>query len=644
MNYQKKGMFLGALFLCVFLVLIVVQHSRVHASQQPPLIPLRDFFKNPEKAQFRISPDGSHISFLAPYQNRLNIFVQKIKAAQGGIVLEAPLRITGVTERDIAGHFWKNDELLMYAMDDRGDENFHLFGVSRDGSTIKDYTPFPGVRVHLVDILEDDENHLLISTNQRDKKVHDVYRLDVRTGALEMIAQNPGNVLMWVTDHAGKLRAAGALDGTQHLVLYRDTEAEPFATILTTDYKEAAWPALFTFDNKQLYCVSNVGRDKKSVVIFDPASKKETTLVWQHPEFDVSDIHFSRKRKVLTHVEYVSWKHEYVFFDAEIEALFARLAQKCGDKELFLTAHNRNEDKFIVCAASDRMPGAFYFYDLASDTLTKLADLVPWLKEEYLAPVKPIQYTARDGQVIHGYLTLPLGYEPKKLPLVVNPHGGPWERDTWSYNPELQFLANRGYAILNMNFRGSTGYGKRFEQLSFKQWGRAMQDDITDGVRWLIDQGIADPKRIAIYGASYGGYAALVGVTFTPDLFACGIDYVGISNIFTWLNSFPEYWKPLLDETYERVGHPEKDKELLTQISPLFHVDQIKVPLFVASGRMDPRVHIAESDQIVAALKKRGIEVEYMVKDNEGHGFGNEENKFDFYEAMEKFLARHLKP
>ena len=257
--------------------------------------------------------------------------------------------------------------------------------------------------------------------------------------------------------------------------------------------------------------------------------------------------------------------------------------------------------------------------------------------------MKPVSYKSRDGLTIHGYLPLPVGKEARNLPVVVNPHGGPWARDVWGYNAEVQFLANRGYAVFQMNFRGSTGYGRKFWEASFRQWGRTMQDDITDGVQWLIKEGIADPKRVAIYGASYGGYATLAGVTLTPDLYAAAVNYVGVSNMFTFMKTIPPYWEPLREMFYEMVGNPEKDKEFLQAVSPVFHVDKIKTPLFVAQGARDPRVNKAESDQIVEALKKRGVAVEYMVKENEGHGFRNQENQFEFYEAMEKFLARHMK-
>jgi dipeptidyl aminopeptidase/acylaminoacyl peptidase len=279
---------------------------------------------------------------------------------------------------------------------------------------------------------------------------------------------------------------------------------------------------------------------------------------------------------------------------------------------------------------------------VATRTLTKLAEIAPWLDEKELVEMKPISYRSRDGLTINGYLTLPRG-GGKNLPLIVNPHGGPWARDAWTYNSEVQFLANRGYAVLQVNFRGSTGYGRKFWEASFKQWGKKMQDDVSDGVAYAIREGIADPKRVAIYGASYGGYATLAGLAFTPELYACGVDYVGVSNLFTFMKTIPPYWKPMLDMLHEMVGHPERDKALLEEASPVMHAGQIRAPLLIAQGAKDPRVNVDESDQMVAALKKRGVDVEYVLKENEGHGFLNEENRFEFYEAMERFFAKHLR-
>jgi dipeptidyl aminopeptidase/acylaminoacyl peptidase len=459
---------------------------------------------------------------------------------------------------------------------------------------------------------------------------------------MTMIAENPGNITSWVTDHDGKLRIARATDGVNSSLLYRESEDGEFRSIITTNFREAISPIFFMFDNTNLYCSSNIGRDKEAIVLIDPSTGHEKKVIFEHPEVDVEGLHYSRKRKVITYASYTTWKGERHFFDHETEKIFARLNELLPNYEIAIVSHNKEEDILVVRTYSDRSLGGYFLYEKQTDTLTKLSEVSPWLDENDLCERKPITYTSRDGLTIHGYLTLPKGKDPTNLPVVVNPHGGPWHRDVWAYNPEVQFLANRGYAVFQMNFRGSVGYGRKFWEASFKQWGKTMQDDVSDGVRWLIEQGIANPAKVAIYGGSYGGYCTLAGMTFTPDLYACGIDYVGVSNLFTFMTTIPPYWKPLLEMMYEMVGDPEKDKELLHSASPVFHVDQIKSPLFVIQGAKDPRVNINESNQIVDALKKRGIDVPYMVKENEGHGFHNEENRFEVYEAMEKFLDKHL--
>jgi dipeptidyl aminopeptidase/acylaminoacyl peptidase len=345
---------------------------------------------------------------------------------------------------------------------------------------------------------------------------------------------------------------------------------------------------------------------------------------------------------VITGAAYVTDRLHLHFFDDRRRKIQEFLDERLPGYENHLTSHSRDETKYIVHSASDRTMGSYHLLDMAAMELTKLFDISPWLDEEKLAPMEPVSYSSRDGLEVGGYLTLPVGCDRRNLPLVVNPHGGPWTRDGWGFNPEVQFLANRGFAVLQVNYRGSAGFGRRFLESGFRQWGLAMQDDLTDGVRWAIDEGIADPQRIAIYGGSYGGYAALSGLTKTPDLYSCGVSYVGVSNLFTWIAAIPPYWKPYLEMLYEMVGHPDKDGERLRETSPFFNADRIKVPLLVAQGANDPRVTKQESDQIVEALRGRGVQVDYLVKENEGHGFSNEENRFEFYRAMERFLAEHL--
>ena len=611
----------------------------------PRLYPIRDFFKNPERGFYRLSDDGKTLGFMQPSgeARRMNLFVQPL---DGERLIGEPQQLTHETERDLAGYVFKGNDVALFSKDFGGDENFHVLAVNTRTGAALDLTPGDKVRASIEDDLEDDADHVLISHNLRNPEVFDVYRVNVHTGAAERVAENPGNIIGWQTDQAGKLRAAVASDGLMSVVLYRDSEAEEFRPIIETDFRTSVGPAFFDFDNRGLYLYSARGRDKVAFVRIDPTQPNDEQVVFANDQVDLDGVGYSHQRKVLTAAVYQTDKQHLHFFDDLTRRIYAQLNAQLPGYEIHLQANNKAETLFIVAAVNDRTPGKRYLYDATRDALTLLSETNPSIAETDMAHMQPVQYTSRDGLTIHGYLTLPLGHQPgqKKLPVVINPHGGPWARDSWGFNPEVQFLANRGYAVLQMNFRGSTGYGRQFWESSFGQWGLTMQDDITDGVQWLIDEGIADPERIAIYGASYGGYATLAGVTLTPDLYAAAVDYVGVSNLFTFLGTIPPYWKPMLEKMQAMVGDPVKDKARLEATSPALLADRIKTPLFVAQGAQDPRVNKAESDQMVEALKARGVEVEYMVKDNEGHGFHNDENKFEFYAAMEKFLAQHLKP
>lgn len=622
-------------FRIIFLILISLTLFASGLKGNIPEIPVEEFFKNSEKTGYQLSPDGKYFSFLKPWKTRMNVHIQKIGESK-------VTRITNSEKSDIDGYTWVNNERLIYVQDKGGDENFKVYGVNLDGSNPKELTPFNKVRVGITDDLEHDPAHILITMNKRNKQIFDVYKLNVNDGKLKMVAKNPGNISGWVTDHKGKVRVALTTDGVNSSLLYREKESDPFKTILKTTFKESVSPLFFTYDNKYLYVSSNLKRDKAAIYKYDIANGKFLEKIFEHPEVDVSSLLSSDKRKKILGVSYNTDKRHYKFFDKSRAELQKTLESKLPGVEVAITSASKDENRMLVRTYSDRTRGAYYFYDMSSKKLKKIADVSPWLKAKYMAPMKPVKYKSRDGLTINGYLTLPVGVKAKNLPVVVNPHGGPWARDYWGYNPEVQLFANRGYAVLQMNFRGSTGYGRKFWECSFKKWGKEMQDDITDGVKWLIKKGIADPKRVAIYGGSYGGYATLAGITFTPDLYRCAIDYVGVSNLFTFMKSIPPYWKPYLEMLYEMVGHPEKDKKLLREGSPIFHVDKIKVPVFVAQGANDPRVVKSESDQIVDALKKKGIPVTYMVKDNEGHGFRNEENRFEFYRAITKFLNTHM--
>lgn len=570
----------------------------------------------------------------------MNLFIRAIGSTESQ-------QITFETERSIAGYMWADNERLLFMKDTAGDENYRLYGVNIDGSDLRCYTDFPGVRASIIDDLEDVPDQIIIGMNQRNPEAFDPYRLNLKTGELTLLAENPGNWQGWMTDHAGQLRAVTAIvDGVNTQILYRDNDGEEFRPVLTTNFKEEVSFLEFTPDNRHVYAATNLGRDKVSLVLMDPATCEELEQLFSHEKYDVEGISYSRKRGKLL-AAFCSGHKDPVryYFDSDEEALRKRIKAHFPNHKVGLADTDKAEQNLLLYVGNDRTRGAYYFYNVDEDQPRLLAELAPWIREEEMVEMHAVTYTTRDGWEIEAYLSLPHGLTLETahhVPTIINPHGGPWARDKWGFSSETQFLCSRGYAVFQMNFRGSTGYGRKFLEASYKQWGQAMQDDITDGVEWLIRQGISDPKRIAIYGGSYGGYATLAGVTYTPHLYACAVDYVGVSNLLTFMQTIPPYWRPMLEMMYEQVGDPEKDREMLEAYSPALHADKIVAPLFIAQGANDPRVNKAESDQMVAALRERGVDVEYMVKDNEGHGFHNQENRFDFYRAMEAFLAKHL--
>lgn len=606
-------------------------------------IPLRDFFKNPEQSEFQISQHAVYISYLKPWNNRMNVFMQKL--SKDRLPIGSPKQLTFVKDRDISYYSWKGDSTVLYLKDTGGDENFHVYAVDVESGKDRDLTPFTDTRAWIHEDLNDiSETDVLISSNQRNSEIFDIYRTNVNTGVSSIVAKNPGNFDGWLSDHNGVVRIATECDGLLVRIHSRDSGDAEFKKILEFNYTNELDPLAFTSDNKFFYASSNLNRDKKSIVIIDPKDGREVSLLLENADVDINNINYSAYLKKITSASFVTWRNNYYFFDDAAKSRYDKIQNHVGGRQLYFSSSNHTEDLFTIVVKDDKTSATSYLYDEKNDRLTLLYDTSSYLPREKLADMRPVEYISRDGLKIHGYLTLPVNSSGQNLPLIVHPHGGPWGiRDQWLYKPQVQFLANRGYAVLQINYRGSGGYGKEFYKKSFRQWGLNMQNDITDGVNWLVDKGVADPKRIGIYGASYGGYATLAGVTFTPDLYACAVDYVGVSNLITFIDTIPPYWKPFKAQLFDKVGDPSKDREFLMAASPVFHADKIKAPLFVAQGAKDPRVNINESDQIVAALRMRGVEVEYMVKENEGHGFHNEENRFEFYEAMEKFLYKYLK-
>ena len=631
MNYFKK-----IFSLLPFVLLALMNISCDSPIKKPGQITVEDFFRNPDQSTFRLSPNGEYISFLKPYNSRLNIHIV-------GMDENDTTRITEFTDRDIKFYMWANDSKIIFAKDKDGDENFKLFSVNTDGSQLRQLSDEGNFTSRIIDELIDDKEHVIISNNSRNQNIFDVYRLNFNSGQKELIAENPGNIIQWIIDHNGKVRCAISTDGVNTGVLYRKTEQDDFELKTATNFKEMLAPIAFTFDNKFVYAISNIGRDKGALIKYDIENNKELEVIFEHYDVDINSVFLTRKNKGIAALSFQTWKTMYEFFDEDREEIYLRIKSKIPGKEISITNYSTDEEKMIVRSYSDKSLGEYYYYDTETDDLILLSRIGPWLNEEDLSSMKPISYKASDGLTINGYLTIPNGEHPKNLPVVVFPHGGPWTRDVWEYNHTVQFLANRGYAVLQVNYRGSYGYGRNFWEKGFQEWGGKMQEDIADGVKWLIKQEIADPGKVAILGISFGGYCALQNLVMFDDLYKCGITQGGINNLMHLVKNMPNEWKPYEEMFYEMIGDPQKDKKMLVESSPYFNIDKIKSPMLIAQGKNDKMVDASSTEIMVKKMKKLGLDVEFMFAENEGHIFQNEENRIEFFNRVEKFLNAHLR-
>ncbi len=617
-------------------------------AELPPLIPLEVLFGNPTRTQARIAPTGEHLSWLAPSdQGVLNVWVQP---ADGPMDAWAePRQITDDTERGIRFHGWAQDgKRVLYIQDQGGDENWHLYAVDLAGGETRDLTPFEGVRAE--NLITDPEHpgQVLVGLNKRDPSVFDMYRIDLASGTLTLDTENPGDVLGWLTDADFRIRAAEAKDpGTgDDFIRVRDSDDAEWRDLIRFPFGENGGAFGFDKSGDKLFVTSSLGSDTTRLLAVDPKSGKVLEELASDSRSDVAgvEVHPTEHRIQAVELDYL--KPEWTLLDQSLKPDFDYL-HGVAEGTLRIADRTLADDRWIVAFQPDDGPTSYYLYTRDPRQAELLFVTRPELKDYRLAKMRPVEISARDGLRLPAYLSLPVevtGDKPTApLPMVLLVHGGPWARDYWGYDPQAQWLTNRGYAVLQVNFRGSTGFGKRFLNAGNGEWGvGAMQHDLTDAVQWAIDQGIADADRACILGGSYGGYAALAGLAFTPDLYACGVDIVGPSHIKTLFESIPPYWAPAKKELVLRVGDVEKDPELNRRISPLFHVDQIDDPLMVLQGANDPRVKIAESDQIVTAMREKDLPVTYIVFSDEGHGFARPENRLDANARIERFLAEHL--
>ena len=647
-----KKMLKGMLCLALAASSLAAQTSKDNTSTGglPPIIDRELIFGNPEIAGAQISPDGKYLAFQKPWKDTRNVYVKGVNEP-----FSAARLLTTETKRPIAGFFWTRDsKYILYVKDNDGDENYNVYAVDpsakpaegADAPASRDLTGLKGVRVELVDVPKNDPDVVYIGLNDRDKSWHDLYKLKISTGEKTLMRKNTERIEGWQFDLQGNLRLAtrSAENGDTEILR---VDSDKFTKIYSCNVFEACSVIRFQKDGKRAYMETNKGADMDltALALLDPETGK-TEIVESDPlkKVDFGGAFFNEATDELAFTLYVEDKPRYYFKDKGFGADFKWLDGKFPGKEVNLNSATLDEKIWLVTANSDTEPGETYLFDRKDHKLELQYKVREKLPRADLADMKPVHYKSSDGLEIPAYLTLPKGVPAKNLPTIIFPHGGPWGRDNWGYNGYAQFFANRGYAVLSMNFRGSTGYGKKFEDAGNQQWGRKMQDDVTWGVKYLVDEGIADPKRVGIFGGSYGGYATLAGVAFTPDLYAAAVDLFGPSNLITLLDSIPPYWEPIRQMFYQRMGNPTtpEGKALLIERSPLTSATKIKTPLLIAQGANDPRVNHAESEQIVIALRDRGFPVEYLLIPDEGHGFARPVNNMASVMATEIFLAKYL--
>ncbi|WP_034045487.1 S9 family peptidase [Wocania ichthyoenteri] len=609
---------------------------------------VEDYFARPKARSFSFSPNGTYLSYREKDENKKNhVYVKNLET-------EEVTRVIEEKEELIRGFGWANDARLIYVMDKGGNEDYHLFAVDVDGKNQKELTPFDGVKVNILNNLKEDKDHMIISMNQNNPQIFEPYKINIVTGELKQLyknedAANPINGYEF--DKDGNLRGFAKLRDGVNIDLYYTTDGENYEVKKQLSWKDTFSIISFNYasDNPhEAYVISNLDSDKTQIYLYDLKEDKVIKKLFSNDKYDVSSLGLSRHRGYeLDYFSYEGEKRNIIPVSDYYKKLHKRIITKFPEYNYTIADATDDESKYLIFLQSDKLYGTYYSYDAKKDEFKLLYNLMPNLIESDMAEMRPITFKSRDGITLHGYITLPKeALNGNKVPVIVNPHGGPQGiRDSWGFNPEAQLFASRGYATLQVNFRISGGYGREFLESGFKQIGRKAMDDVEDGLQYVVDKGWVDKDNAAIYGGSHGGYAVLRGLTKTPDLYACGVDYVGVSNLFTFMNSMPAYWKPylkIIKEIWYDLDVPE-EKAIMNEVSPVFHIDKIKKPLFVVQGANDPRVNIDESDQIVEALRAKGVDVPYMVKYDEGHGFAKEENSIALYKAMMGFYAKHLK-
>ena len=616
-------------FLLVFALFGCSQSGKVEK------LSVETFFKDPNQSNFHISPKGDYLSYLQPSKSRLNIFVKSL--ADSSII-----QITNYQDRSIRYYFWASNDKIFYTLDKDSLNNYQSYLIDKSGDKpILIKTP-PKTRIEIVDILKDDPNHILIAVNDRVLEYFDVYKLNINTGQRQLHIKNPGNIVEWIADKDGNINLAVGSDGVIETIYFREDSTKEFKAIISNNFKNNLKPLGFTSEKNRFYALSNLNRDKLALVVFDCVLRKEVSVIYENPKADISDVVYSKDREKLAYLTYEIDKREIFFLEDKYKQIYNDTRAQIPNQEIKIVDKDQAENHFILRSYTDKNPGAYYLFSLEDNKLTKLTDINDKINPGQMCEMKSVSYLSRDGLTINGYLTLPKGKTQTNLPTIVIPHPGPSSRNIWGYNAEVQFLANRGYAVLQVNYRGSNGYGKIFQTAGYKQWGRNIQNDIADGVNWLIKEKISNPDKVGVYGYGFGGYSALNQIITHPHLYKCAASYSGYINLFTYLKGFPAYYKPYQQMLNEMVGNPESDIEYLKSASPIFQVERIKAPILIAHGSKDNRVNVNEINQFVKELRKRKISVNYLLNENESNNFKDPVNKISFYQNLIDFFEKNI--
>lgn len=600
-------------------------------------IPLADFFRSQEKSGFSLSPDGKSLSYFKVEDRRQNIMVEDIATGE-------TRQITNQEDKNLNNYYWVSNEQLVYYKKSQDGRSTSLFIIDKQGKHERKLNHNDKSRIRILKDQLIDEKYLLVSSNRRDSTIFDVYRLDVMNGKMEMAVQNPGNITNWYTDANARLRLAISSDGVHETLLYREDESKPFRPVLTNNFKTTLTPIAFADDRPHIiYAISNANRDKNALVELDCLTGKESKVLFANDSLNVVDAQYSTSKKKVGFVVCETWKNKKYYLDDTVKRLYQQLEELLPQTESRIIDRDKEEDLYLVRTYTEKNPGSYYLYTAKTGSLKKLSDVNPAIKEEEMSEVKPISYTSRDGLTINGYLTLPKSKPASQLPLVVVPHNGLFNRSSWGFNAEVQFLASRGYAVLQVNYRGSSGYGKAFAAAGFKEWGGKINDDIEDGVRWLVKQQIVNPKRVGIYGTGFAGYLALNSLYSNPGVYRCAAANSGIINLFSYLKTIPPYMKSNLQMIYDMIGNPITEVENMRAASPVFHADRIQVPVMIAQSTKDYWVNPGEAEQFVKEMRKKSVNVTYLIKPYADNMQNSEEDRQKYYLALEQFLEANLK-